>query len=270
MKVVFDNWQLRALNNHKVHNLNGMLEATVPGCVHTDLLAHDLIPDPYLDLNENDLKWIGETDWEYSTTFDLSAELLSHEKLELVCEGLDTLATLFVNDKEIAKTFNMHRAYTFDLKAFVTEGANQLRIVFTAPLIWTADKEKELGALPNASIGLPFNFIRKMACNFGWDWGPKVTTSGIWQPIYIRAWNIAKLTSVRPLISLSDDLSEAELNVHAGVESALEESLAELHICLTSPQGKCLYEGRDTKLKLDQPELWWPVGRPVEKTHCFS
>src|SRR5688572_15466049 len=99
--------------------------ATVPGCVHTDLLAAGLVPDPYLDDNENHLQWIGRTDWVYETVFDWAG---TGERVDLVCHGLDTVATITVNGVEVGTTVNMHRSYRFDVKALLLPGRNRLAV----------------------------------------------------------------------------------------------------------------------------------------------
>lgn len=253
------NWTLSAKNT-AIGDINNLM-AQVPGCVHTDLLAHKLIPDPYLDLNENDLQWIGRTDWTYACEFEADQVLLSHEKLELVCEGLDTIASIVLNGQEVAKTQNMHRAYHFDIKPFVHAGQNSLEISFAAPMTYGENLRDSLGGLPNAYAGMPFNFMRKMASNFGWDWGPILTTSGIWQPIYVEAWNTARITSVRPLVFLNEDLDKARIEVHLGLDKASNKDIAVL-VEIAGQEAKV--STRETSvvltLELDKPELWWPVG----------
>ena len=245
--------------------------ATVPGCVHTDLLAAGLIPDPYLDMNENDLGWIGRTDWAYETSFGVSAEQLSYEHLELVCEGLDTVARLELNGRFVAETKNMHRSYRFDARPFVRMGENTLRVTFTAPMTYSEGVRDEVGDLPNAYIGAPFNFIRKMASNFGWDWGPVLTTAGVWQPLYLEAWNVTRLGSVRPLVELNDDLSAAVVSVHADLVAAAPDLGTVNDLTLTarlSFAGDVVAETSQplgdsqsvVNLDVADPKLWWPVG----------
>lgn len=243
--------------------------ATVPGCVHTDLLAAELIPDPYLDTNENDLQWIGRTDWAYETSFEVSAEGLSYGHLELVCEGLDTVARLELNGRFVAETKNMHRAYRFDAKPFVSAGENTLRVTFTAPTTYSEGVRDEVGDLPNAYIGMPFNFVRKMASNFGWDWGPILTTAGIWQPLYLEAWNVARLENVRPLVQLNDDLSAATVAVHAD-SATVASGGADADVTLTArlmfngdviaEASRPLEDSTVLSLEVADPQLWWPVG----------
>ncbi|MEM7738909.1 MAG: glycoside hydrolase family 2 TIM barrel-domain containing protein, partial [Deinococcota bacterium] len=262
MQISLTNWYVRTPDTTIETMLNKTLKASVPGCVHTDLLAHNLINDPYLDQNEHDVQWISLTDWDYSTTFEVTAEHLEMDRLELVCLGLDTIATLYINDQEIAKTYNMHRAYRFDVKPHVQLGQNTLTIHFAAPQTWSEAQRDKLGDLPNAySVdNAPYNFIRKMACNYGWDWGPRLTTVGIWQPIYLEAWNTARIESVRPLISLNEDLSQAQVDINVSLDKVVEASDVTLEVHLSSPTGETVYVGSALTFEVDNPDLWFPAG----------
>nr|WP_258545035.1 hypothetical protein [Micromonospora provocatoris] len=182
--------------------------ATVPGCVHTDLLAANLIPDPYLDDNENRLTWIGRTDWVYETTFDRQPG--DDDRADLVCAGLDTVATVTLNGVEVGRTENQHRSYRFDVRALLRPGGNTLAVRFDSPYRYAEAHRDRLGDRPNA-YPEPFHFIRKTACNFGWDWGPALVTAGIWQDITLHTWSTARLASVRPLVTVVDGTGRVEL-----------------------------------------------------------
>ncbi|MBK9208292.1 MAG: hypothetical protein IPL71_08310 [Anaerolineales bacterium] len=121
---------------------NEWLPATVPGGVHTDLLAIGRIPDPFVADNEKRVQWVAESDWVYNTSFSCTDELLSEEKVFLVCDGLDTLATVVLNGHELGRTDNMFRQYQWDVKALLNaKGANELTISFSSPVKYTAEKQ---------------------------------------------------------------------------------------------------------------------------------
>ena len=248
--------------------------ATVPGCVHTDLLSAGLIPDPYLDQNELELSWIGRTDWRYSTTF-AADDLLAFERLELVCEGLDTVATVELNGQHLASTQNMHRAYRFDVRPFLHVGDNTLSVTFAAPTTYGERERDAHGDLPNA-YPTPFNFIRKMACNYGWDWGPILTTAGIWQPIYLEAWSTARIASVRPLVHLNDDLTRARVDVHADLGWADSEADVLLTAQLSGGYNPASitvpvnHSQAVLSFEVDNPELWWPRGHGEQPLYDLS
>lgn len=228
--------------------------ATVPGCVHTDLLAAGLIEDPYLDDNEARLAWIGRKRWRYETTFAWSPD--PSDRSDLVCEGLDTVATVILNGVEVGTTANMHRSYRFAVRELLREGENTLAVVFDSPYEYAESNRAAMGDRPGP-YPQPYPFIRKMACNFGWDWGPTLVTSGIWRPIALHSWATARLAEVRPLVWRD------AVFLFVRVERACDEPVvvradvagveAELHL----PPG--VSHGWLT-LPVDNPRLWWPRG----------
>jgi beta-mannosidase len=215
-RPLHDGWTVAAVNRSNL----GRVPATVPGCVHTDLLAAGQIPDPYHAAHEKELAWIGRTDWVYETSFDWAPN--GAERTDLVCAGLDTIATIALNGVELGTTANMHRSYRFDAASALSEGANRLTVRFDAPLQHAEALDAEAGDRPH-SYDHPFNVIRKMACNFGWDWGPVLVTSGIWRPIGLESWSTARLASVRPLVTVDGETGRVE--VHVSVERATEAPL---------------------------------------------
>ncbi len=259
-------WTLRNITAKDVPEaISGRdLPATVPGCVHTDLLAAALIPDPYYGENEVALQWIGENDWRYRCAFTVPAELLAHERLELVCEGLDTVATVELNGYLVGHAEDMHLGYRFDVKPFLQAGENDLRVTFRSALLYAREQVERLGYLPNSAYSHPFNFIRKMACNFGWDWGPTLVTAGVWQPAYLEAWAGARIASVRPLVTAADAQS-ATVAVH--IDLVGDAAGLETVVTLTSPAGEAVATGRgqgelkgEVTLTVPDPALWWPRG----------
>ena len=175
------------------------IPAVVPGCVHTDLLAAGRIEDPYYRDRELDLLWICETDWRYARTFDVPASLLAHDRVLLHCKGLDTLATVTVNGTLIAETANMFRTWAFDVKDLLKPGANEIGVAFAAPLPYVKKRNAEF-SLPAWGVGDHKldggGWIRKEPCNFGWDWGPMLTTCGIWRDIELVGFDSARLGDV--------------------------------------------------------------------------
>ena len=170
------------------------IPATVPGCVHTDLLAVGLIADPYVGTAEADQHWVGRQTWTYSGHFDVAQDspLLDSEHIDLTCDGLDTVADVYCNGHLLGHSENMHRRNLFSAKSALVAGANVVEVVF-APALEYAER---MAALVGERIHVerdPYNLVRKMACNFGWDWGPRVVTAGIWKTIGLRGWNTARV-----------------------------------------------------------------------------
>src|SRR3984893_7982552 len=161
-------------------------QATVPGCVHTDLLNNHLIEDPFYRDNEKKQQWIGKTDWEYQTTINATPALLLHEQIELVFEGLDTYASVSLNDSPLLNADNMFRTWRVDCKRLLRPGANTLSISFRSAI------NEVLPIMAKMKYELPASHdqgektsphTRKAPYQFGWDWGPPFVTSGISRPV---------------------------------------------------------------------------------------
>ncbi|HEX6681755.1 MAG TPA: hypothetical protein VF062_03130 [Candidatus Limnocylindrales bacterium] len=259
-------WKLRALSGSVPEDIAEVLHtgvaATVPGVVHTDLLAAGLIPDPFDGANESTLAWIGWTDWEYSRSFEFEAG--TAERHELVAAGLDTVATIWLNGMEIARTANHHRTYRFDIGAVLRAGTNELRIAFSSAARYARSRSEELGPRPLVDRAHPFNAIRKPAYSFGWDWGPEIVTAGIWRPIAIESWSVARIAAVRPLTSYAEETG-GTLDAHVDVDVDVDvESHGELlvRVHLEGNHATATVSGGSAHLSLAVPTArpWWPRG----------
>ena len=177
------NWEFKMVNDTVWRS------ATVPGNVFSDLLDNGLIEDPFIGDNEQKVQWVSEEDWEYKTNFSLDEATLERQNFELNFEGLDTYASVFLNDSLILKSNNAFRGFQVEIKKLL-KTENELRIVFE-----TTSKYEEI-----AKAKLPYSlpegnriFTRKAQFHYGWDWGPELNTSGIWRPITLTAWNKLKI-----------------------------------------------------------------------------
>ncbi|MFZ7086634.1 glycoside hydrolase family 2 protein [Curtobacterium sp. RRHDQ10] len=191
--------------------------ATVPGQVHVDLVREGLIPDPAFDRNEADTAWVGRSDWSYRRRVDVDQR--GHERIDLVCDGLDTVASLSVDGVPIGSTRNMHRRYRFDLRdvtdGSVSDAERDLEILFESPYREAGRLAGRFGTMPGP-YDEPFAYVRKMASNFGWDWGLTAVTSGPWRPVAIERWSTARLREVRPLVDV--EAGEGVLDAHIEIE----------------------------------------------------
>ncbi|MET7278028.1 glycoside hydrolase family 2 protein [Kribbella sp. NPDC005582] len=230
--------------------------AAVPGEVHTDLLAAGLIPDPFDGDNESKLAWIGSTDWTYRTTFDWDAD--GHVVQELVADGLDTVATVTLNGTELGRTRNQHRGYRFDVTGLLVAEGNELVVAFEAPVEAAQRFAESLGLWPHTNKH-PYNAIRKMASNYGWDWGPDLATAGIWKPIRIESWSGVRIDSVRPLAS-----ADGVLTTHVALawSTGAAETTVTVEVGGTTATATVAPGTESVVLTntVADVELWWPRG----------
>ena len=234
----------------------GAVAATVPGAVHTDLMAAGLIPDPYLDENEKYLSWVGQTDWTYRGTFDWRP---SGVRRELVFAGVDTIARIRLNGRELGETRNMHRTHRFDVTELLIAGENTIEVAISSPIKAADAASLELGYRPHTNHH-PYNAIRKMACGFGWDWGIDLGTSALWKPVSLESWDAARLTEVRVAGDVVDGMPR--LRVHAAVDTTGTVAERWLDVRVEERLISVPLEGGFAEVELDVPEaeLWWPRG----------
>ncbi len=241
---------------------NDWLPATVPGCVHTDLLAAGAIPDPYYRDNELALQWIGETDWVYRTEFELAADFLTHQQQILRCNSLDTLATITLNGTQIGTTNNQFRAWEFDVAEQLRPGKNSLEIRFDSALNFCLAKNEERYMHAwNTNVGVPH--IRKSQCNFGWDWGPSFVTCGILQNIELIGLDVARIQDVYIGQTHGEQVG---LDVAVQVEGVSgDKTFVQAEVWFGDASialGDVSVEHGQANLALtiEEPELWWPNG----------
>lgn len=242
--------------------------ATVPGCVHTDLIAAGELDNPFYRDNEKRQMWIGETDWSYGCSFVVEPNVLAHDRVLLRCHGLDTLATVTINDVVIGRADNMFRTWEFDVKPVLIAGKNAIRVDFDAPMPFARKMDAEKGMMAGWVEPMRINsgaWIRKEPCNFGWDWGPKMVTSGIWRDIELVAFNTARLTDVQVLQTHRADAVDLTVNVRAEQTGS---ALLDARV-LVSFDGQLVAEAAvdlhadgtaSARLTIENPHLWWPNG----------
>ena len=235
--------------------------ATVPGEVHVDLMTAGLIPDPFDGDNESLLAWIGRTDWIYRAAFEWAGSALA--RTDLVAEGLDTVATVTLNGREVARTENQHRSYRFDVSDLLVDGQNELAVAFAAPVVEAERRSAETGDRPH-HYPHPFNAIRKAAFSYGWDWGPDLAGVGIWKPIRLESWSTVRLAGVRPLATL--DGGNGRLEVHIDLEwlSSEHGSGAKVSLQAAGRERSVEIQPGQTSAALSvvvpDAEAWWPRG----------
>lgn len=228
------------------------LDAKVPGCIHTDLLRHGLIPPPFIGDNEVELQWIEEREWIYRCVFRLKSDAFAYEHLDLVAEGLDTIASIQLNNQVIGESANMFCLFRSDIRRHLRQGRNVLEIRFQSPMAHIRARQRA-GDHPEANDPVGgSSHIRKEQCSFGWDWGPRLATAGIYKPIRLEGWSHNRILSCRLVQKHTKD--SVEISVHPRLHAPGEiEGDARL-------RGKVIASIKDGKITINQPELWWPNG----------
>jgi len=254
-------WTLRRVDQKK------SIPATVPGCVHTDLLAAGEIEDPFYRDNEERLQWIGESGWIYERTFEVDAIPPDHRVL-LRCEGLDTLATICVNDEEVGHADNMYRTWEFDLCSVLRPGRNKISIRFDSAVRYVEGKNA-VRKMPGWASGRePAGraWLRKEPCNFGWDWGPVLVTAGIWRSIGIFMFDTARLADIEIAQNHARAGSvglDIVVTTEASGATAPLEALVRVSYkggVVASSRVKLADGSARASLTVKNPQLWWPNG----------
>jgi len=251
--------------------------AQVPGVVHTDLLRNKLIPDPFYRDNEAKQQWIENADWEYRCTIPAPLVLLEHRNIELVFEGLDAYSEVWLNGTRILTADNMFREWRIDVKPYLKAGANSLRVVFPSPIraaakIAAADKWRDKTHTAEKT------YIRKAAYEYGWDWGPRFVTSGIWRPVRLEVWDRARISDLHirqrdVTAGVAHLVAEAE--VTAAADEAAEVSVDYGHGRSTGAAARtvALHAGVnhiDLPIEVGKPDLWYPAGYGAQPIYKFS
>ena len=244
--------------------VHGWMNATVPGVVHTDLMNAGVIPDPFLGTNERRVQWVADVPWLYRRTFDVPGALLKERRIELVAEGLDTVACVSINGKTVGTSSNMFTVARFEVRRFLRPGTNIMEIRFESPVAAAKAAEKAHGRL-KVELEPHRAHIRKAQYSFGWDWGPRLTTSGIWRSIRIEAFSHGRLRDVFVRVGRIRGTT-ATLQVSADVESP-SRSPRTLRVRIEGHgarvDSRVAVAGRSvrTSMALRRAQLWWPNGQ---------
>jgi len=260
------NWRFRQVGTRD------WTPATVPGCVHTDLLRAGRIPDPLVGMNELEVLWIDEVDWEYERTFELDAGFVARGGQWLICDGLDTVARIAINDRPVGETRNMFRRYRFDVASHLREGRNHIHITFGSPVGYGQQQSRKLPyELPGTEYGWGTGrkrkvyrpYIRKAQCQFGWDWGPCLPTSGIWRDIRLVASDGPWIECVTTRQEHERDRVRLTVGAHMMAPGAAEGRLevrvggAEAVVPVRLVAGESVV---GAEVLIESPRLWWPRG----------
>ena len=261
------------------------LSATVPGTVHQDLIRHDLLPNPFYGTNEEKIQWVENEDWEYRTTFEVTEEQLQRDGAQLVFEGLDTYADVYLNGALILKSDNMFVGHTLSVKPVLRAGENRLHVYFHSPIRQTLPQYASNGFNYPADNDHHEKhlsvFTRKAPYSYGWDWGIRMVTSGVWRPVTLRFYDVASVADYHVEQLLLTD-SVARLSNHLDVENILPaETEAEVQLCVCLKGEKIAEANKEVTLsaginridipvEIMNPVRWMPNGWGLPTLYDFS
>ena len=288
-RTIDTGWEFRAVSNTDRADVKEWHPAQVPGVVQTDLLRNKLIPDPFYQDNEFRLQWIGLADWEYRTQLAVDAATLAHDNVVLVFEGLDTFADVYVNDQAVLHADNMFRRWRVPAKSLLKPGNNTLRVVFHSAVTKMLPYVKSLPyVLPAISTqnggneeGIPTApYTRKAPYQYGWDWGPRFVTEGIWHPVRLETWDAVRIDNLH-IHQIKVNGDEARVIAESDVE-ATRPVTAVITYAHDELSGSPTSDGKQT-VQLDagmnhiafpiivaKPKLWYPVGYGAQSRYRFS
>lgn len=244
-------WEMRAEDEHNWH------EAQVPGSVYADLLRDGTMEDPFYRENEQAAFELLQKGYEYRRTFTADAASLAFSRVLLHCEGLDTLAHVRLNGKEIAFADNMHIIWEWDVKSELHEGKNELVIRFDSPIAYVLAENEKRPCWGTTDATPGFSHIRKAHCMYGWDWGPRLPDAGIWRAISLVCVDAARFDGV--LIHQEHEEGSVQLRLEPMIECE-QSALCTWQATVIAPDGRRYAANALGEVQIQSPQLWWPAG----------
>lgn len=264
--------------NFKQWGADNWFPAQVPGVIHTDLMANGIIEDPFFRLNERGVQWVDKEDWMYETRFDLSDDILKKKNIRLYFKGLDTYADVYLNGQKILAADNMFREWKVDIKDKVKAKDNKLEILFISPIKTdipkfdalpyqypTGPDQSQRGGIFNKTVS---TFARKAGYHYGWDWGPRLVTSGIWRPVFLEAWDDLKMENV---FIQQKEVTRQKAAVSVNTEIMADNDYRNVKVTVKDKSNGTTFGSKTVDLKkglntvsvdftINNPKLWWCNG----------
>jgi len=271
------NWQFRQTPAAGQNQAGEWMPATVPGDVHLDLLTNKKIPDPFYRDNESSLQWIEKVGWEYQVVFQATPALLARSHVDLVFNGLDAACQVTLNGVQILSANNMFRIWRVPARAHLHAGSNTLHVVFPSPIdAAAAAAASDLFRLQSKTEDK--TYVRKAAYEYGWDWGPRFVTSGIWRPVKLEAWDrvrIADFALRQRDVSKEVAHLDAEVEIEAANDGPVKVNLSyddngrpvTIAVTMNVHAGMNVI---DLPVEILQPRLWYPAGYGDQPLYEFT
>lgn len=253
-----DNWLVKSAND------SIKLTTNIPNETHFDLCKNKIIPHPFLGDNEKHIQWVADSTWIYEKEFDVDSSFLKNENIELVFDGVDTYSDIYLNDIKILSTDNQFRQWKADVKSIIQPVKNRLRILIHSPFNIEKHKAEVYGFQPPSDSRI---FTRKAAYVYGWDWGPRIVTSGLWKPVKLESWNGPRLEDV---FIIQDSLTERKAYLTARFEISSNKQTEISLFVFGNRKYMTTKEGNQTveiNFEIDYPDLWWPNGLGDQKLY---
>lgn len=259
--IIFAQFSERSLSSESWQFRNSKdkswLPAKVPGTVHLDLMNNKMIPDPFKDENEKKVQWIENEDWDYQASFSISPQELKNSHIDLVFNGLDTFSEIYLNEKLLKKTDNMFRKWKLPVKQYLKIGENKIQVKFKSAV----SNGKELAKkVPFTMPESPRSFVRKAQYQFGWDWGPRLVTAGIWKEVKLEFWNNAKFENIK-IEQKGLSKQNAVLHIYASVIADQE---GKYTVAVNNKAAAIALKKGQNQIKMpfniENPKLWQPNG----------
>ena len=239
--------------------LNIKIPVTVPSVVQQNLYEAGLIPHPYLGVVEDELLWISNHPWTYATQFNVNQKMLEEDVVELVFEGIDTYAEVYLNGEKLFDADNQFRIWKQDVKPLLKPQDNRLELFFPPyDSLQLALYEQHQPRLPEK-----YAVSRKAPYQHGWDWAPKYKNMGVWKPVRLQAWSDARMENAY-IVTNEVDESQAQLSLHLDVECTAMENLEAELLSNGKPLQSFVFptqQGNQHKVfnfTIENPQLWWP------------
>ena len=263
-KLLHEDWSLRQVGE------GAWLSAAVPGCNFMDLLRNGVIEDPYHRDNVRSVQWVEQEDWEYRCVFFLDDRDLDRHA-ELVFEGLDTYASVSLNGTDVLHADNMFRTYRVRCRDFLRSGRNELTVVFRSPSKENLPRHRvdafTYPAENDDSDERLSAYARKAPYHFGWDWAPRLVSCGVWRPVYLEFFELARITDVETsIVSLSDERAALRFRVEADICSGFSGQLTvgcDGHPDIGKTVDVQALPGQRSfaiDVEIAEPRRWWPNG----------
>lgn len=249
-------WEMRRVDK------NAWYDAEVPGSVYSDLLRQGRMEDPFYRENADEAFHISCHDYEYKRTFFADESMLSHDRILLRCEGLDTLCDIFVNGVKVLEASDMHRTYTQSVKDVLKTGENEIIASFQSPVRYVTEQQKQLPLINSDDAVEGISHLRKAHYMFGWDWSPKLPDMGIWRNISLVAFDTASIHDI--VITQNHTQNNVALSVAIEIDNFFQKNI-KAKVSIESPTGKNFEKATEISgnsgsvcAEIKNPHLWWP------------